>query len=125
MKIYTSSIEGIGLRKDSTLMVSCFEDYGIKTPTEDIPDEWVCQLKNNRPCVGNEFGSRHLTRLGYLNLKDRIKIDFDNSGRNESLSWEMFNDLVYDEHFAIVEEGKEKLIKQLEKKLEQAKNFTL
>jgi len=85
---------------------------------QEIPDEWICELHNNHPVTGREKGFFFFTRAGYAANKEKLKIAFEESGKDFS-AFEAYAEM----HFKAIEKSVKKYIKMLKSKLKQAEEF--
>lgn len=88
---------------------------------EEVPDDWVVYLKDNRPVFSNEkSGIPFLTRKGYEENKDKLREKFNANLRGHT--WEEFEDAA-ELHFDIVKKATEKYKNKLKKQLEELEKF--
>lgn len=74
-QMFDISLENIGTRTYVSLQMGEIEIYGgLSRSSEftDLPSEWFCRLKNDRPAIGRENGILHLTKSGYAANREAI-----------------------------------------------------
>lgn len=133
MKIFKDSItisagKGRVTLQVPSVMLEWPEDEKREYEYEEVPDEWMCVLKDDRPVAGKESGFLYLTRTGYEANKLKLKEAFERAvadgydrgaGHNKWLDFERY----VEKHFNRVEKKTKRETEKYRKKLKELEKF--
>lgn len=123
MWISKGAITALASRSHLTLQVPT-ESIGEPTPeTEEAPDSWFVDLKDDRPVTNNrESGFLFLSRKGWEANKEAIRLAY--IGSCPGNDWEDMEDHAA-EHFAMIERKTQRYLQLLREKIATIENVTL
>jgi hypothetical protein len=87
---------------------------------EEVPDEWICELRQEVPVTGKEQGYLFLTRTGWDANREQIRQAFEASG--SQATWEQFEQFAR-RHFTEVERKTQRKLQQLQNKVDQLRRY--